>query len=61
MFRAILNISWKAYPTNISHYRLIPPLTRTIRIRITCFVGHCYQNEEEIIKMFCCGRRTMEQ
>ena len=28
----------------------IPPLTRTIRIRRTRFVGQCYHGEEEIIK-----------
>ena len=35
--------------------------TSIIRIRITRLAVHCYRSEEEIVKMFCCRRRTMEQ
>ena len=50
MLRAILNISWKDHPTIIRLYGNIPPLTRTMRIRSTCFAGHCYRSDEEILK-----------
>ena len=41
MLQAILNKSWRQYPTRLQLYGHLPPITKTIQARRTRHAGHC--------------------
>ena len=49
MLRAILNKSWRQHPTKQQMYGHLPPITKTIKIRRTGHVGHCWRSRNELI------------
>ena len=48
MLPAILNKSWKLNPTKQQLYGHLPPISKTIQIRLTKHVGHCWSKSELI-------------
>ena len=46
MLRAILNKSWRQYPTR----HQLPPITKTIQVRRTRHAGHCWRSRDELIR-----------
>ena len=48
--RAILNRSWKQYPTKQQLYGHLPPITKSIQIRWTRHAGHCWRSRDELIR-----------
>ena len=44
MLRAILNKSWGQHPTKHQLYGHQPPITKTINVRRTRHVGHCWRS-----------------
>ena len=49
MQRAILNKSWRQYPTRHQLYGHLPPITKTIQVRRTRHAGHCWRSRDELI------------
>ena len=49
MLRAILNKSWRQYPTKRQLHGHLPPITKTIKIRRTRHTGHCWRSRDELI------------
>ena len=49
MLRAILNKSWGQHPTKQQLYGHLPPITKTIKVRRTRHVGHCWRSKDELI------------
>ena len=49
MLRAILNKSWRQYPTRHQLYGHLPPITKTIQVRRTRHAGHCWRSKAELI------------
>ena len=49
MLRAILNKSWRQHPTKHQLYGHLPPITKTIQVRQTRHVGHCWRSRDELI------------
>ena len=49
MLRAILNKSWRQYPTRHQLYGHLPPVTKTIQVRRTRHAGHCWRSKDELI------------
>ena len=49
MLRAILNKSWRQHPTKHQLYGLLPPTTKTIKVRWTKHAGHCWRSRDELI------------
>ena len=49
MLRAILNKSWPQHPTRHQLYSRLPPVTKTIQVRRTRHVGHCWRSKDELI------------
>ena len=49
MLRAILNKSWRQHPTKQQLYGHLPLIMKTIKIRRTRHVGHCWRSREELI------------
>ena len=49
MLRAILNKSWRQHPTRHQLYGHLPPITKTIQVRRTRHVGHCWRPKDELI------------
>ena len=49
MLRAILNKSWQQHPTRQQLYGHLPPITKTIQVRRTRHVGHCWRSRDELI------------
>ena len=49
MLRAILNKSWRQHPTRHQLYGHLPPITKTIQVRRTRHVGHCWRSRDELI------------
>ena len=49
MLRAILNKSWRQYPTRHQLYAHLPPITKTIQARRTRHAGHCWRSKDELI------------
>ena len=49
MLRAILNKSWRQHPTRHQLYGQLPPVTKTIQVRRTRHVGHCWRSKDELI------------
>ena len=50
MLRAILNKSWRQHPTRHQLYGHLPPITKTIQVRRTRHVGHCWRSKDELIR-----------
>ena len=49
MLRAILNKSWRQHPTKHQLYGHLPLITKTIQVRWTRHVGHCWRSRDELI------------
>ena len=49
MRRAILNKSWKQHPTKQQLYGHLPPITKTIKIRLTRHARHCWRSRHKLI------------
>ena len=49
MLKAILNKSWRQHPTRQQLYGHLPPITKTIQVRRTRHVGHCWRSKDELI------------
>ena len=49
MLRAILNKSRRQHPTKHQLYGHLPPITKTIQVRRTRHVGHCWKSKHELI------------
>ena len=49
MLRSVFNKSWKQHPTKQQLYGYQPPITKTIQIRRTRHVGHCWRSKDELI------------
>ena len=49
MLRAILNKSWRQYPTKHQLYGHLPPITKTIQARRTKHAGHYWRSRDELI------------
>ena len=49
MLRAILNKSWRQHPTKHQLYGHQPPITKTIQVRRTRHVRHCWRSRDEFI------------
>ena len=49
MLRAILNKSWRQYPTRHQLYGHLPPITKTMQVRRTRHAGHCWRSKDELI------------
>ena len=47
--RAILNKSWRQHPTRHQLYGYLPPNTKTIQVRLTRHVRHCWRSRDELI------------
>ena len=47
--RAILNKSWRQYPTRHQLYCHLLPITKTIQVRRTRHVGHSWRSRDELI------------
>ena len=50
MLRAILNKSWQQHPTRHQLFGHLPPITKTIQVRRTRHVGHCWRSRDELIR-----------
>ena len=50
MLRAILNKSWRQHPTRHQLYGHLPPITKTIQVRLTRHAGHCWRSRDELIR-----------
>ena len=48
MLRAILNKSWRQHPTRRQLYGHLLPITKTIQVRRTRHVGHCWRGRDEL-------------
>ncbi len=49
MLRAILNKSWRQHPTKHQLYGHLPPITQTIKVRLTRHTGHYWRSRDELI------------
>ena len=49
MLWAILNKFWRQHPTKQQLYGHLPPIMKTIKIRWTRHVGHCWRSRDELI------------
>ena len=49
MLQAILNKSWRQHPTKQQLYGHLPPIKKTIQVRRTRHVGHCWRSRDKII------------
>ena len=49
MLQTILNKSWKQHPTKQQLYGHLPPIAKTIHIRWTRYVRHCWRSKDELI------------
>ena len=49
MLRAILSKSWRQHPTRHQLYSHLPPITKTIQVRLTRHAGHCWRSRVELI------------
>ena len=49
MLRAIFNKSWWPHPTRHQIYGNLPPITKTIQVRRTKHVGHCWRSKDGLI------------
>ena len=49
MLRAILNKSWRQHPTRRQLYGHLPPITKTIQVRLARHAGHCWRSKDELV------------
>ena len=49
MLRAVLNKSWRQHPTKQQLYGYLTLITKTIQVRRTRHVGHCWRSKDELI------------
>ena len=49
MLRAIVNKSWRQHSTKQQLHGHLPPITKTIKIRLTRYAGHCWRRKDELI------------
>ena len=49
MLQAILNKSWRQYPTKQQLYSHRPLITKTIKVRWTRHAGHCWRSRDKLI------------
>ena len=49
MLRAILNKSWRQHPTKHQSYDHLSTITKTIKVRQTKHVRHCWRSRDELI------------
>ena len=49
MWQAISNKSWRQHPTKHQLYSHLPPIMKTIQVRRTRHVGHCWGSRDELI------------
>ena len=49
MLRAILNKSWRQYPTRHQLYGHLPPITKIIQVRRTRNAGHGWRSKDKLI------------
>ena len=49
MLWIILNKSWRQQPTKRQLYGHLPPITKTVQVRRTRHVGHCWRSRDELI------------
>ena len=49
MLWAILNNSWKQHPKKQQLYSHLPPISKTIQVRQTRHVKHCWRSKDELI------------
>ena len=49
MLWAILNKSWRQHPTKYQLYMHLPPIMKTIKIKWTRHVVHCWRSRDELI------------
>ena len=47
--QAILNKSWRQHPTKHQVYSHLPPITKTIQVRRTRYVGHYWRRKDKLI------------
>ena len=52
MLRAILNTSWRQYPTKQQLYGHLPPITKSIKVRRTRHTERCWRIRDELISDF---------
>ena len=49
LLRAILNRSWRQYPTKHQLYGHLPPITKIIQVKRTRHAGYCWRSRDELI------------
>ena len=49
ILQAILKRSWRQHPSKQQLYGYLPPITKTIQIRRTRHVGHCWRSRDDLI------------
>ena len=49
MLRAILDKSWRQHPTKQQLYGRLPPVMKTIKIRQTRYMGHCWRSRDKLL------------
>ena len=49
MLQAILNKSWRQHPTKPQVYGHLPPITKTIQVRWTKYVGRCWRSRDKLM------------
>ena len=49
MLRAILNKPWKQHPMKEQQYGHLPPTSKTIQVRQTRQMGHCWGTKSRLI------------
>ena len=49
MLQAVLNKSWRQHPTKEQLYGHLLPIMKTIQIRQTRYVEHCWKSKDELI------------
>ena len=52
MLWAILNKSWRQHPTKQQLYGHLPPIMKTIEVKRTRYVGHCWRSGDELILLW---------
>ena len=52
MLQTILNKSWKQHPMKQQLYSHLPPISKTIQVRQTRCIGHCWRNKDELTSDF---------
>ena len=49
MLQAILNKSWQQHPMRHQLYGHLPSIMKTVQVRLTRHVGHCWRSRDELI------------